>query len=58
VPLLGPKRREQLDELIGALALELSPDELSRIEAAVPLGAAAGTRYPPAVLATLDSEQP
>jgi aryl-alcohol dehydrogenase-like predicted oxidoreductase len=58
VPLLGAKRRDQLEELIGALALELSPDELSQIERAVPADAVAGSRYPPAVLATLDSEQP
>jgi aryl-alcohol dehydrogenase-like predicted oxidoreductase len=57
VPLLGAKRREQLDELIGALALELSPDELGRIERAMPAAAVAGSRYPPAVLATLDSEK-
>jgi aryl-alcohol dehydrogenase-like predicted oxidoreductase len=57
VPLLGAKRREQFEELLGALALELSPDELARIERAVPAGAVAGSRYPPAVLATLDSEQ-
>jgi pyridoxine 4-dehydrogenase len=56
VPLLGPKRREQLEELLGALALDLSPDELGRIERAVPADAVAGSRYPPAVLATLDSE--
>lgn len=57
VPLLGPKRREQLDELLGALALELSPDELSEIERAIPADAVAGSRYPPAILATLDSEK-
>jgi len=56
VPLLGAKRRDQLDDLLGALALKLSGDELGRIERAVPADAVAGLRYPPAVLATLDSE--
>jgi aryl-alcohol dehydrogenase-like predicted oxidoreductase len=57
VPLLGPKRREQLTELVGALDLELTDEELSDIEHAMPAGAVAGTRYPPAILATLDSEK-
>lgn len=57
VPLFGAKRGEQLDELLGALDLELSAEELSELERAVPAGAVAGPRYPPAVLATLDSEK-
>jgi aryl-alcohol dehydrogenase-like predicted oxidoreductase len=57
VPLLGAKTRTQLEELLGAVAIELSADELRRIEHAVPADAVAGTRYPPAILATLDSEK-
>jgi aryl-alcohol dehydrogenase-like predicted oxidoreductase len=57
VPLLGPKRRDQLEELLGAFALELSADDVSELEHAVPSGAVAGSRYPPAILATLDSER-
>jgi aryl-alcohol dehydrogenase-like predicted oxidoreductase len=57
VPLLGAKRLDQLGDLLGALALRLTGDELSQIERAVPADAVAGSRYPPAVLATLDSEK-
>ncbi len=46
VPIPGTKRRERLDDNIGALAVRLSADELARIDAAVPPNAAAGPRYP------------
>jgi len=35
----------------------LSPDELARIDQAVPAGAAAGGRYPEPVLEHMDSER-
>ncbi|HHT8946542.1 TPA: aldo/keto reductase, partial [Burkholderia cenocepacia] len=37
--------------------LQLTVNDLIRIEAAVPAGAAAGERYPAAQMAHLDSEQ-
>ncbi len=37
---------QRLDENLGALRVTLTPDEVARIAAAVPAGAAAGTRYP------------
>jgi aryl-alcohol dehydrogenase-like predicted oxidoreductase len=46
VPIPGTKRRERLEENLGALAVRLSPEEAARIAAAIPVGAAAGTRYP------------
>ncbi|HEV2550863.1 MAG TPA: aldo/keto reductase [Stellaceae bacterium] len=46
VPIPGTKRRERLDENLGALAVRLSPADVARISAAVPPGAAAGSRYP------------
>ena len=46
VPIPGTKRRERLDENIGALAVRLSPADVARIAAAIPTGAAAGLRYP------------
>ncbi len=58
VPLIGTKRRDRLAETLGALELTLSADELAAIEAAVPVSAVAGTRYDPAQMAALDSEQP
>jgi aryl-alcohol dehydrogenase-like predicted oxidoreductase len=56
VPLVGARRRDQLTEALGALAAELTPDDLRAIAAAAPAEAAAGARYPQAQMATLDSE--
>ncbi|MEU6713477.1 aldo/keto reductase [Nonomuraea sp. NPDC046802] len=57
VPLVGARRRERLTEALGALEVRLTPEEVARIEAAVPEGAAAGERYAPAQMAMLDSER-
>ena len=57
VPLVGARRRERLTEALGALALQLSQADLEQIERAVPADAAAGDRYAPALMATLDSER-
>ncbi|MFE9409695.1 aldo/keto reductase [Streptomyces sp. NPDC006704] len=56
VPLVGARTRERLAEALGALDVELGADDLAAIEAAVPVGAAAGERYPAAQMAHLDSE--
>ncbi|MER6389303.1 aldo/keto reductase [Streptomyces sp. NPDC059382] len=56
VPLVGARRRDRLDEALGALDVELTSADLSAIEEAVPAGAAAGDRYPAAQMAHLDSE--
>jgi len=56
VPLIGARRRDQLNEALGALDVKLMAADLARIEAAVPATAVAGTRYLPAVLAHMDSE--
>jgi aryl-alcohol dehydrogenase-like predicted oxidoreductase len=57
VPLIGARRRERLDEALGALDVTLTAEDEARIEAAVPAGAAAGDRYAAAQMAHLDSEQ-
>jgi aryl-alcohol dehydrogenase-like predicted oxidoreductase len=57
VPLVGARRRERLDEAVGALKLSLSADDLATIARAVPKGAATGERYPAAQMAHLDSEK-
>jgi aryl-alcohol dehydrogenase-like predicted oxidoreductase len=46
VPIPGTKRKERLEENIGALYVKLSPQDVARISAAIPAGAAAGLRYP------------
>ena len=46
VPIPGTKHRKYLEENIGALDVELPPDELRRLNEVFPFGAAAGERYP------------
>jgi aryl-alcohol dehydrogenase-like predicted oxidoreductase len=48
VPIPGTKRTERIDENLAALDVMLSADDVARISAALPPGAAAGTRYPEA----------
>jgi aryl-alcohol dehydrogenase-like predicted oxidoreductase len=57
VSLVGARRRDRLAESLGAMNLTLTPDDIARIEEAVPPGAAAGDRYPAPVMAALDSER-
>jgi aryl-alcohol dehydrogenase-like predicted oxidoreductase len=57
VPLLGARNREQLDDLLGALARPLSGAELTAVEAAIPRDAITGPRYQAAQMAHLDSER-
>ena len=45
VPIPGTKRRRYLEENIGALDVHLAPDELAEIDAILPAGSAAGSRY-------------
>jgi aryl-alcohol dehydrogenase-like predicted oxidoreductase len=46
VPIPGTKRVAYLEENAGAASVELSDDELARIEEAFPKGATSGERYP------------
>lgn len=48
VAIPGTKRAERLDENVAALGVELTADEIEEISAMVPVGAAAGDRYPEA----------
>ena len=57
LPLVGARRRDQLADALRALELRLSPEELARIEAAVPEEAVAGTRYDEHGMRTLDGER-
>src|SRR5215217_6159344 len=57
VPLIGARTRERLDEALGGLDVELSADDLERIERAIPPDAAAGERYAAPQMAMLDSER-
>jgi aryl-alcohol dehydrogenase-like predicted oxidoreductase len=57
VPLVGARRRDQLDDALASLALELSPSDAERIAAAIPPESVAGTRYGAMQMAELDSER-
>ena len=57
VPLIGARTRERLNEALGALELDLSDEDLARIERAMPAEAAFGERYPEAQMGHLDSER-
>ena len=45
VPIPGTKRRQYLEENVGALDIRLTPEELTEIDSLIPPGAAAGSRY-------------
>ena len=57
VPLVGARRRDRLQEALGALELELTSDDVAAIERAVPQEAVAGDRYDARQMAILDSER-
>jgi aryl-alcohol dehydrogenase-like predicted oxidoreductase len=46
IPIPGTKRRKYLEENVGALSVELTPDDLAELDDAAPAGVAAGERYP------------
>jgi len=53
VPIPGTKHKARLIENIGALDVALTAGELAQISAAIPIGAAAGLRYPEAQMQSL-----
>jgi aryl-alcohol dehydrogenase-like predicted oxidoreductase len=57
VPVIGSRTRSQLQESLGALQISLSPDDLVRIEKAIPASEVAGARYAESHMKQLDSER-
>jgi aryl-alcohol dehydrogenase-like predicted oxidoreductase len=57
VPVLGARTRKQLDETLGALDVQLAPDDLSKLESLVSAHNVRGERYQAAQMAHLDSEK-
>jgi aryl-alcohol dehydrogenase-like predicted oxidoreductase len=53
VPIPGTKRRSYLEENVAAAEVELSAEDLARIDDAAPVGVTAGDRY--ASMATIDA---
>jgi aryl-alcohol dehydrogenase-like predicted oxidoreductase len=54
VPIPGTKRKKYLEENVAALNIELRPEDLRRIDEAIPAGATAGLRYPEAAMRALN----
>ncbi len=54
IPIPGTKRRKYLEENAGALQVKLTVDDLRRIEEVAPKGAAAGMRYPEAMMSLVN----
>ena len=55
IPIPGTRRIRWLEENVAAADVRLSKAELAAIDAALPLGAAAGERYPTAGMAGLNA---
>jgi aryl-alcohol dehydrogenase-like predicted oxidoreductase len=54
VPIPGSKRRERLEENAAAVNVSLTEEDLREIDALVPRGMAAGTRYPEVGMRTVN----
>jgi aryl-alcohol dehydrogenase-like predicted oxidoreductase len=54
VPIPGTKQRRYLEENVGALKVQLTPEDLEEIEDAAPKGVAAGERYHEAGMKTVN----
>jgi aryl-alcohol dehydrogenase-like predicted oxidoreductase len=54
VAIPGSKRRTHLEDNAAAFQVELSTDDLARIDRILPPGAAAGERYAPAAMQALN----
>jgi aryl-alcohol dehydrogenase-like predicted oxidoreductase len=54
VPIPGTKRRKYLEENVAAADLELSPQEMGELDAALPPEKVAGPRYNERMMATVD----
>ena len=55
VPIPGTKRPERLEENVAALDVQLSDEDVATLDAALPAGAAVGTRYREADMALIDA---
>ncbi len=54
VPIPGTKRVRYVEQNIAAASITLSPGEINRLEAIIPLGTSTGARYDATQLATID----
>lgn len=54
VPIPGTRRVQRLEENLRALEVELTPEDMQRLDALFPPGAAVGTRYPEPMMALVN----
>jgi len=54
VPIPGTKRRKYLEENVGALDANLTPEDLAELDRILPPGAASGSRYPEPAMKALN----
>ncbi len=54
IPIPGTKRRTYLEENVAAVDIAFTAEELARIDAIAPQGAASGLRYPAAAMASVN----
>ncbi len=57
VPLVGMKKAARVQPAVDALAATLTADDLADIDRVLPADAVAGSRYPDALMSSLDSER-
>jgi aryl-alcohol dehydrogenase-like predicted oxidoreductase len=57
LPVIGARKRSQLNEALGASLIHFSAAEIAQIEAAMPASAVAGERYDASHMSSLDSEK-
>src|SRR5436853_132064 len=57
VPIPGTKRRKYLEENVGALDVDLTGEDLERIDEVAPKDAFAGSRYPEAMMKLLNKSR-
>ena len=57
VPIPGTKRRRYLEENVEATTLSFTSKDVAALDEMFPIGVASGTRYPPASMRLLETEQ-
>lgn len=54
IPIPGTKKRSRLEENLDSVKIKLSKEDIKNIDEIAPIGIAAGTRYPEAVMHTVN----
>ena len=54
VPIPGARKVRHLEDNVSALDIELTAEQIARLDTAAPVGAAVGERYPAALMKSLN----